>query len=239
MEAKLPTAAPVGVIPGRPDFPYSRWGPGLALVGLLVAFMVPVLISIPVALVEAPADGEDLSSAAQVVLQLAAAIGFVAGPVLIAFFRKGNTMRGALAELGVRRFRRSAWAWMAATVGVYLLFAGIYIALVGEPEQEDVAEGFGAVPFQILLIVIAAPISEEICFRGMLFSGLRERLPTVAAALISGAIFGALHLTTGALVVPPLIAFGFFLALLYERTGSILPGMILHMLNNAVALLGQ
>jgi membrane protease YdiL (CAAX protease family) len=73
----------------------------------------------------------------------------------------------------------------------------------------------------------------------MLFSGLRERLPSVAAALISGAIFGALHLTTGALVVPPLIAFGFFLALLYERTGSILPGMILHMLNNAVALLGQ
>ena len=39
--------------------------------------------------------------------------------------------------------------------------------------------------------------------------------------------------------MPPLIAFGFILALLYERTGSIVPGILLHMLNNSVALLGQ
>jgi membrane protease YdiL (CAAX protease family) len=39
--------------------------------------------------------------------------------------------------------------------------------------------------------------------------------------------------------VPPLIFFGFVLALLYERTGSIVPCIILHMLNNSVALLGQ
>ena len=36
--------------------------------------------------------------------------------------------------------------------------------------------------------------------------------------------------------MPPLIVFGFLLALLYERTGSILPGILLHMLNNIVAL---
>ncbi len=113
------------------------------------------------------------------------------------------------------------------------------MAIVGEPEQEDIAEAFGAVPVQILLIVIAAPISEEICFRGMLFGGLRERLPRWAAALISAAIFGALHALTGISAVPPLIAFGFILALLYEKTGSIVPGIILHMLNNSVALLAQ
>ena len=39
--------------------------------------------------------------------------------------------------------------------------------------------------------------------------------------------------------MPPLIAFGFMLALLYERTGSIVPGILLHMLNNSVALLAQ
>ena len=39
--------------------------------------------------------------------------------------------------------------------------------------------------------------------------------------------------------MPPLIAFGFILALLYERTGSIVPGILLHMLNNTVALLAQ
>jgi len=92
---------------------------------------------------------------------------------------------------------------------------------------------------QILLIVVAAPISEEVCFRGMLFGGLRERWPRIAAALLSGLIFGGLHAVTGLSAVPPLIAFGFILALLYEKTGSIVPGILLHMLNNSVALLGQ
>ena len=73
----------------------------------------------------------------------------------------------------------------------------------------------------------------------MLFGGLRERLPRLAAALISGLIFGGLHATTGLSAVPVLVAFGFILALLYEKTGSIVPGILLHMLNNSVALLGQ
>ena len=87
--------------------------------------------------------------------------------------------------------------------------------------------------------MIAAPVSEEICFRGMLFGGLREKLPRIAAALLCGLIFGGLHALTGITAVPPLIVFGFLLALLYEKTGSIVPGIILHMLNNSVALLGQ
>jgi membrane protease YdiL (CAAX protease family) len=73
----------------------------------------------------------------------------------------------------------------------------------------------------------------------MLFGGLRERLPRVAAALLAGTVFGLLHAFTGISAVPPLIAFGFVLCLLYEKTGSILPGMLLHMLNNSVALLAQ
>ena len=128
---------------------------------------------------------------------------------------------------------------MLAAIGVYLLFSGVYVALIGQPKQKDIAEGFGTVPVQVLLIVIAAPISEEVCFRGMLFGGLRERLPRLAAALISALVFGGLHATTGVSAVPPLIAFGFILALLYEKTGSIVPGILLHMLNNSVALLGQ
>ena len=46
-------------------------------------------------------------------------------------------------------------------------------------------------------------------------------------------------MTTGISVVPPLIAFGFVLAVVYEKTGSIVPCILLHMLNNSVALLGQ
>ena len=127
-------------------------------------------------------------------------------------------------------------------LGAYVLYIAIavaYVALFGEPHQEDLGDKLGPVGVQILLIVLVVPISEEVCFRGMLFGGLRERMPGLVAALISGLVFGALHAGTGVTAVPPLMVFGVILALLYERTGSIVPGILLHMLNNSIALLGQ
>lgn len=224
---------------GQPaSFPYSNWGPWPAVLGVLLALGTGVVLSVPVAIVDKPVAGEDLSDAANALVQLATALGFLLVPFAIAAGR-GATVRQAASQLGLRRFRPSAIKWMFAAIGAYLLFAIVYTAIFGAPEQKDIAENFGTVPVQILLIVIAAPISEEVCFRGMLFGGLRERWPRIAAALLSGLIFGALHAVTGLSAVPPLIAFGFILALLYEKTGSIVPGIILHMLNNSVALIGQ
>lgn len=180
-----------------------------------------------------------MGDAANALVQLAAAFGFLLVPVGIALWRGAPTVREALRRLGLRGFPPSAGKWMLAAIGAYLLFATVYVALIGQPKQKDIAEGFGSVPVQVLLIVFAAPISEEVCFRGMLFGGLRERLPRLAAALVSALVFGGLHVATGVSAVPPLIGFGFILSLLYEKTGSIIPGILLHMLNNSVALLGQ
>jgi uncharacterized protein len=185
-----------------------------------------------------PSAGKDLSDGASALVQLATALGFLLVPFAIAA-GKGATVREAAAQLGLRRFKPSAPLWMLAAIGAYLLFAIAYTAIFGSPHQDDVAEAFGAVPIQVLLIVVAAPISEEVCFRGFLFGGLRERFPRVIAALITGVIFGGLHATTGISAVPILAAFGFILALLYEKTGSIWPGILLHMLNNSIALLAQ
>jgi membrane protease YdiL (CAAX protease family) len=238
MEANLPAEPSARPPARRPAFPYANWGAGAALFGVVLALGAGIVLGIPVVIIDHPAKG-DLSTAADAAVQLATALGFLIVPFALAATRGAGSVGEAGRRLGLRRFRPSGLGWMAAAVGAYLLFAAVYVAIAGEPKQEDIAEGFGAVPIQILLIVIAAPISEEVCFRGMLFGGLRERLPRVGAALLSGAIFGALHALTGVSAVPPLIAFGFILALLYEKTGSIVPGILLHMLNNAVALLGQ
>lgn len=219
-------------------FPYSNWGPWAAVLGVFLALGTGVVLGIPAAVIGQDAEGE-LTTFGNVGVQLAAALGFLMVPMAIAAQRGAATMGEVVRRLGVRRFQPSALKWMAAAVGAYLLFAFAYSLLILQPEQEDIAEGFGAIPIQVLLIVFAAPISEEVCFRGMLFGGLRERMPRIGAALLSGVIFGALHALTGVSAVPPLIAFGFVLALLYEKTGSIVPGILLHMLNNSVALLGQ
>jgi membrane protease YdiL (CAAX protease family) len=205
---------------------------------VLLALGTGIVLSVPVLIAAKPPSGDELGDVASALVQLATALGFLLVPFAIAAGR-GATVREAAAQLGLRRFKPSAAKWMLAAIGAYLLFSIVYIAIFGAPHQEDIAEDFGTVPVQVLLIVVAAPISEEVCFRGMLFGGLRERLPRLAAALISALIFGGLHATTGISAVPPLIIFGFVLALLYEKTGSIIPGILLHMLNNSVALLGQ
>ncbi|HXS32399.1 MAG TPA: CPBP family intramembrane glutamic endopeptidase [Solirubrobacterales bacterium] len=225
-------------VSARPAFPYANWGPLAAVLGVLLALGTGIVLSVPILIAAKPPSGDDLGDVPSALIQLATALGFLLVPFAIAAGR-GATVREAAAQLGLRRFRPSAVKWMFAAVGAYLLFSIIYIAIFGAPHQKDIAEDFGTVPMQVLLIVVAAPISEEVCFRGMLFGGLRERWPRIAAALISALIFGGLHATTGISAVPPLIIFGFVLALLYEKTGSIIPGILLHMLNNSVALLGQ
>ncbi len=227
-----------GVEPRPAPFPYSNWGPWLAVGGVFLALGAGVALGIPAAVIGHKSNG-DLTTFGNVGVQLATALGFLLVPMAVAA-RRGAASTGEILErLGVRSFRPSALKWMGAAIGTYLLFALAYSLLVLEPHQKDIAKAFGPTAVQILLIVIAAPISEEICFRGMLFGGLRERLPRVAAALISGLVFGGLHALTGVSAVPPLIFFGFVLSLLYEKTGSIVPGILLHMLNNSVALLGQ
>lgn len=230
---------PVEALDRRGGFPYVTWGPQMAIGGVLIALGAGILLGIPAVIVDNPGGG-DLSTGASVIVQMATALGFLLVPIAVAT-RWGEASVGeGLRRLGVRGFQALAGLkWMAAAIVAYLAIAALYVGIFGAPEQEDVAEGFGALPVQILLIAIAAPISEEICFRGMLFGGLRARLPRLGAALISALIFGALHALTGISAVPPLIAFGFILCLLYEKTGSIVPGILLHMLNNSVALIGQ
>jgi len=234
MEGNLATA-PVAAPAPRP-FPPSNWGPSGAILGAVAAIVAGLVFGLPALLfVE---DG-NITTAGNIVAQFGLVLGFVLVPLFVTRTHGATSLRESLQRLGVRRFEPSAFKWMAAAIGAYLLSAALYSVLILEPEQEDIAESFGPVPVQVLLVVIAAACAEELCFRGLLFGGLRERLPRFVAALIAGGIFGLLHASTGISAVPPLIAFGFILCLLYEKTGSIVPGIMLHMLNNSVALLAQ
>jgi membrane protease YdiL (CAAX protease family) len=223
----------------RPSgFPYANWSAWTGVFGVVLALVVGLVLAVPFAIAGSKGH-EELTTLGNIGVQAMTELGFLLVPLGIALTHGAPTLALILARLGFRRFRPSALKWMGATVLAYLIFNAFYVAVFGEPHQKDIAEGFGAVPVQVLLIVILAPISEEICFRGMLYGGLRTKLPMVPAALIGGLVFGGLHALTGITAVPPLIVFGFLLCLLYEKTGSVVPGIVLHMLNNSVALLGQ
>jgi CAAX protease family protein len=233
MEAKLAGEA---VARGPRSFPYANWGPWMGLLGVPLALAVGVVLGLP-GLVFGVGPGGELSVAGKVFGQFAAELGFLLTPAVIAAQRGAKSLREVFARLGVRRPEWSALKWMGLAIVAYIVAAALYGLLVTEPKQENLATELGPLPFQIVLIAILAPICEEVCFRGMLFGGLREKLPMIAAALVSAVIFGALHAPEGPSAVPPLVVFGFILALLYEKTGTIVPGILLHALNNSVALI--
>jgi hypothetical protein len=81
-------------------------------------------------------------------------------------------------------------------------------------------------------LVVLAPIVEELLFRGLLYRYLRGRTGIVLAVALSALVFAVLHV-----VIPPLLVMGIVLAILTERTGSLLPGIVLHATNNAMVVL--
>jgi membrane protease YdiL (CAAX protease family) len=105
------------------------------------------------------------------------------------------------------------------------------------PEELGVDESTLALIGAAILVCVLAPVAEELFFRGFCFTALRRTVGMLPAAALTGIIFGAIHLGgTEIEFIVPLMVFGFFLCLLYVWTDSLLPCIVLHALNNALAL---
>lgn len=132
----------------------------------------------------------------------------------------------------------------AVMVGYFILLA-TYNQLVNltpddAPEQLGADSGtLGMLGFAILVSVIA-PIAEEIFYRGMVYRALSNGVGAVLAAIISGLLFGSVHIDSFAserlLQVVPLALLGILFALLYAWTGTLYAPIALHATNNALAV---
>lgn len=89
---------------------------------------------------------------------------------------------------------------------------------------------FSTFLFPIIAISVAPAISEELLFRGFLLNNLVRNQSKLVAIVISGILFGLIHFSATNMLA--LSAIGMFLAFITIRSGSILPAMILHFLNN-------
>lgn len=86
----------------------------------------------------------------------------------------------------------------------------------------------------IICIAIVGPVLEEFLFRGAITKVLLEKYSPVKAILISGLIFGIFHLNPAQVVGACLS--GFLFAWLYYRTGSLIPCILIHILNNSLSV---
>jgi uncharacterized protein len=222
--------APVAAAPNES----ADWGPGRVLAGL--AFLL--LIAFLSAAVATAFDPDLESLGAVLVLQALLAGAMVFVPFQVAdpdgFASPRKLGLGPSLEAPVRTAVLGYLAYLGCALVISLLFA---------PEQEDITrelgvdEGALGAIAAFFLIVIAAPVAEEIFFRGFMFAGIRARGTFAVAALVSSGIWGLFHYQNENSwpVVLQLSLFGVILCAVYERTGSIRPTIALHMLNNAIA----
>ena len=103
--------------------------------------------------------------------------------------------------------------------------------------DEDLVWGASSLTMVSLLeYVILAPLFEELVFRGLLFAILRRKFRFFPAALISAAIFGLAH-GYGAVGLISVCWSGVLWAWIYEKTGSLAPGILAHAINNLLVCL--
>ncbi len=149
--------------------------------------------------------------------------------------------RGSFSLLALQRpisFKQAAVYIGGAIVAIYL-FESVYAAIVHPGNEQGLTpkhwEPAHAVVYVVNSVVICTwvPFVEELTFRGLGYS-LLERFGRWPAILGVGLAFGLAH---GLLLsLPVIVAFGCALAWIRSRTDSVYPGMLLHALFNAIAL---
>jgi len=114
---------------------------------------------------------------------------------------------------------------------------------VSHPVQEMLpGASLGKVAALFAIACVAAPVVEEIAFRGLLFGHVRQgtsrwskALSIAFAMLFSATIFAAIH-PQGVLAVPALAGVSLGFCITREWSGSVYPGMLAHGVHNGALL---
>ncbi len=196
-----------------------------ALAASLMAMLDPGLGIDPMELVYACTDQISLFSAIATLV------------ILIAFFLLRR--KPPLREVGFLA-TRGRFVWTAAAITPLLYVAvSLVLSLLPAEWMEDYAEASAALDqtgvLMILATVVAAPLVEEIIFRGLVLSRLRRVMPGWLAVLLSALAFGVCH---GQIVW---ICYAFVLGLIFGtmalRSRSIWPSFVAHVLFNGIGQL--
>jgi CAAX protease family protein len=224
----------------RPERP--GWRPWTAWVALIAAFGAALMGALVVGVIGAAA-GADFSDPTPAV-NLAATVVQDVCLVIAAVLFAGMAGRPLPAQFGLRRTRVwPALGWMVLAFLAFYVFTAAWVAIVGAntddqklTDQLGVDRSTAAMLGAAFLVSVVAPMAEEFFFRGFFFGALRNWRGPWPAAIITGLVFGSIHVgSSDAALLLPLGFFGFVLCLLRERTGSLWPCIVLHCANNSLA----
>ncbi|MFM9853659.1 MAG: lysostaphin resistance A-like protein [Sphingomonadaceae bacterium] len=234
--------------PDVPRFP-KIWG---SLGWIILYFVLQIICTIVAAIVVASANGggSDASAMTKAItdnpIPLIWAI-IVSGGLTVALLGWRLSRDGRAAQIGLTHFGRlpllQALGLAVLVIAVSFGFNWLYQTYVipGIDMQKEITELLKKIPrtpvniaLGFTAVAVIAPLVEELLFRGYLQTALAHRVPPLAAVALSALAFAAVHMQLYA--TPALWVLGFAFGYLYYKTGSLRFNIVLHMLNNGLAL---
>lgn len=218
--ASLPDATPSENLPAGPS---AFRGVGTTIGIILLAQFLPLPGTLPAYLLRSP-----FPRASAVLMVL----GFLAASGLVVALARGRWREGWRDALPLRRVEAPVAAWGAAALGGLLLATLGLILLADRVFHLKEPGHIQGLPS--LVIAGAAPLFEELIFRGFGLAWLRERVSDRRAMVLTAAAFALSHTPVQYLGT---FAFGLLLAWLALRTRSLVVPILGHMAWNGLLLL--
>ena len=157
--------------------------------------------------------------------------------LLIIKLRKPNTLSNYLA------LKKPGWKSMAIWVGWFcglMVLTEIASSLHNQPPSEFMLQLISTanIGLVFLVLVVCGPVAEELFFRGFMFRGIAaSKAGTSGAVVLTSLFWAAIHgIQYDWFELLVIIVFGVFLALARLKTGSIVVPLVLHIVNNAIAV---
>jgi membrane protease YdiL (CAAX protease family) len=203
---------------------------------------------------EAATDAADEGSRAESLTTLPAeVVRLVVATAVLVFFLVVARSMGADYWRGLGFSRRRFWRHVGIGAAAYLAFTGAFlpiaqtaVAFVLEQlhlpvQPHEAVEEFRRTTLLstrvaiVLAITVRAPLFEEIVFRGALFQTMKRYTGAWPAIIATSVVFGLLH--PGIFVKVNIFFLALLFGYLFDRTGSIVPGIVLHFLFNSTTAL--
>ncbi|MBK5229895.1 MAG: CPBP family intramembrane metalloprotease [Thermoleophilia bacterium] len=233
---------PMPPMPPPPAAGPEKWPARYGLISAALGFIAAQFVIGLVAVFYLSLGGHTHDSAFIMGASILQDLVFVGTAIVVA----GQSGRVRAVDFGLRR--APFWPTVGKLTAValtYFVALAIYSSiahLTSDDTANDLGAGnstFGMVGF-VLMAAVVAPIAEEFFFRGMVFRALANGMGVVAAAVVSGVLFGALHIDSFSLdrllQVVALALLGVLFALLYAWSGTLYSTIALHATNNALAV---
>ncbi|MBC2604059.1 CPBP family intramembrane glutamic endopeptidase [Puniceicoccus vermicola] len=241
--------------PYDPNQPWERWDISLlSFLGYLWLLVIVILFapvlgqSLTNLILPGNEENEQVQSIGATLIMQTGLVAIILSAVhmrgwsLMSFFRhEGVSEKNVFLHAGHLFLRYIPTIWLVGMLWAGILFALKSLGFDVSPQPQIAAQWIAdsdSAPFLIIMgimVVITAPISEELVFRAFLYRFLRNRWSARFALIFSSVLFALLHASLHSFL--PLVFMGLLLAKIYEDTHDIRTPILFHLFFNLFSYL--